>query len=78
MTDVSVGPLSAEEARVREAAGQAYRVLEGEEPSPLASRSPVASGDRLLKLLTDATREAPLQALTIAFILGAVLARRRR
>jgi hypothetical protein len=72
MTDAGIGPMSAEETRVREAADKAYRALEGEEPPP------VVSGDRLLKLLKDATREAPLRALAIAFILGAVFARRRR
>jgi hypothetical protein len=74
MSDTSVGPMSAEETNIREAADQAYRILEGEEPTPL----PPASGDRLLKLLRNATRETPLQALAIAFILGAMFAWRRR
>jgi hypothetical protein len=64
--------MSAEETHVREAANQAYRILESEEPAPRPS------GDRLLKLLINATREAPLQALAIAFILGVMFARRRR
>ncbi len=34
MTDVSVGPLSAEEARIQSAADEAYRVLERDEPAP--------------------------------------------
>ena len=72
MTDLGAGPMSAEEVRVREAADQAYRVLEGEEPRP----SP--SGDRLLAFLKEATRAAPLQALAIAFVLGAMFAQRRR
>jgi truncated hemoglobin YjbI len=72
MTDVGVGPMSAEETRVRKAADQAYRVLEGEgRPTP-------THRDRWLELLSNATREAPLQALAIAFILGAIFARPRR
>jgi len=74
MTDASVGPMSAEETNIREAADQAYRILEGEGPAPI----PPASGDRLVKLLRNATREAPRQALAIAFILGAMFAWRRR
>jgi hypothetical protein len=72
MTDISVGPMSAQETHVREAADQAYRILEGEKLAPRPS------GDRWLKLLSNATREAPLRALAIAFILGAMFARRRR
>jgi len=69
MTDVSVGPLSAEEARIRSAADQAYRVLEGE---------PAAGATAwLLDTLRARTREAPLQALAVAFLLGIMVMRRR-
>ena len=70
MTDVSVGPLSAEEARVQTAADEAYRVLEGEEPAPSATT-------QLLDMLRARTREAPLQALAVAFLLGVMLKHRR-
>ena len=70
MTDVGVGPLSAEEAHIREAADQAYRVLEGEEPRPRSSR------DLLLETMRAVTRESPLTALAVAFLLGATLSRR--
>ena len=70
MTDPGVGPLSADEVQIREAADQAYRELEGELP---ATARP---GEKLLQALRDRTREAPLQALAIAFILGAMAVRR--
>jgi hypothetical protein len=71
MTDVSVGPLSAEEAHLRSAADKAYRVQEGEEPAPADATT------RLLDVLRARTREAPLQALAVAFLLGIFLRRRR-
>ena len=46
--------MSAEEVRTREAADRAYRIQEGEKPNP------ALSGDRMLELLKDATRRAPL------------------
>ena len=70
MTDAGVGPLSAEEVHIREAADQAYRVLEGEEPRPPSSRA------LLLETMRTVTREAPLTALAVAFLLGATLGRR--
>jgi hypothetical protein len=70
MTDLSVGPLSAEEAHIREAADQAYRVLEGEEPRPPSSRA------LFMQTLRTVTRESPLTALAVAFCLGAALSRR--
>jgi hypothetical protein len=70
MTDVSVGPLSAKEAHIRSAADEAYRVLEGEEP-------PRGATSQLLDILRARTREAPLQALAVAFLLGVMLKRRR-
>jgi hypothetical protein len=70
MTDVSIGPLSAEEARIQTAADEAYRVLEGDEPAASATA-------QLLGILRARTREAPLQALAVAFLLGVMLKRRR-
>jgi hypothetical protein len=71
MTDLSVGPLSVEEARIQSAADEAYRVLEGNGPGPAS-----ATG-QLLDILRARTREAPLQALAVAFLLGVMLKRRR-
>jgi hypothetical protein len=71
MTDVSVGALSSEEARIQSATDEAYRVLEGEGPVPAG-----ATG-QLLDILRARTREAPLQALAVAFLLGIMLKRRR-
>ena len=71
MTDVSVGPLSAEEARIRNAADEAYRVLRGDE---LPARS---TTDRVVDAIREIPRRAPLRALTAAFILGVMFARRR-
>jgi hypothetical protein len=71
MTDASVGPLSAEEARARNAADVAYRVLNGEEPAA------PSNAVRVLDVVRDMTRKAPLQALAAAFLLGFVLKRRR-
>jgi hypothetical protein len=70
MTDVSVGPLSAEEARIQSAADEAYRVLDGEQ-------RPADATARFLETLRARTREAPLQALAVAFLLGVMLRRRR-
>jgi hypothetical protein len=71
MTDVSAGALSQEEARIQNAANEAYRVLEGEEPAPATATA------QLLDILRARTREAPLQALAVAFLLGVMLMRRR-
>jgi len=71
MTDLSVGPLSAEEARIQNAADQAYRVLEDN------AGAPANTTVRLLDLVRDLTREAPLHALAVAFVLGVMVARRR-
>jgi hypothetical protein len=70
MTDVSVDPLSAKEAHIRDAADQAYRILEGEEPLRPRSRA------LFLEALRTVTREQPLTALAVAFLLGATLTRR--
>ncbi len=71
MANVDIGqPLSKEEVRVREAADQSYRGLKDGLPST------ARPADKLLEALRLRTREAPLQALAIAFILGAMLVRR--
>ncbi|SDO83104.1 hypothetical protein SAMN05444050_5121 [Afipia sp. GAS231] len=71
MTDARVGqPLSTEEVKIREAADQNYRELEGE---LIPGARPL---DKLLDALRARTREAPLQALAVAFILGAMAVRR--
>jgi hypothetical protein len=66
-----VGPSPAEEARVQQAADEAFRVLTGNEVPPPRRRV------RVSQVLRDATREAPLHALAIAFLLGVLVARRR-
>jgi hypothetical protein len=59
-----------EEAHIQQAADEAFRVLTGnEEPAPRPLR--------VSRILCNLTREAPLQALTIAFLLGVMVARRR-
>jgi hypothetical protein len=70
MTDGVGQPLSTEEVKIREAADQSYRELEGEwipETRPF---------EKLLDAVRARTREAPLQALAVAFILGAMAVRR--
>ncbi len=69
MTEVGLSP--PEEARVQEAADEAFRVLTGKEVPPPRRRV------RVSQVLRDATREAPLHALAIAFLLGVLVARRR-
>lgn len=71
MIDAGVGqPLSTAEVKIRESADQAYRELEGE-LNPEARPA-----EKLLDALRARTREAPLQALAIAFILGVMASRR--
>ena len=67
MTDVGLSPR--EETHVQQAADEAYRVLTGN-AEPLSRR-------RFAEPLRQVTREAPLHALTIAFLLGILVARRR-
>jgi hypothetical protein len=68
MTDVGLTP--PEEARVRQAADEAFRVLTREEDHlPLTE-------DRWIEGLRQATVEAPLRSLAVAFQIG-VIARRR-
>lgn len=66
-----VGLSSTEEARVQHAADEAFRVLTGSEDElpPL--------GNRFSESLRQATLEAPLHSLAVAFLLGVLLARRR-
>lgn len=70
MTEVGLSP--PEEARVQQAADEAYRVLTGDEAPPLPRRRM-----RVAQVLRDATRDAPLHALAVAFLLGVLVARRR-
>jgi hypothetical protein len=70
MTDVGLSP--PEEARVQHAADEAFRVLTGDEAPPLPRRRM-----RAAEVLRDVTREAPLHALAVAFLLGVLIARRR-
>ncbi len=70
MTDVGLSP--PEEARVQHAADEAFRVLTGNEVPPLPRRR-----SQVAQVLRDATRDAPLHALAVAFLLGVLVARRR-
>jgi hypothetical protein len=69
MTDVGLTP--SEEARVQQAADEAFEVLTGNVVPPKQPRSGVA------RVLREAVLEAPLQAITVAFLLGVLVARRR-
>jgi hypothetical protein len=66
-----VGLNSTEEARVQQAADEAFRVLTGNEDEYPPLRT------RLSETLRQATLEAPLHSLAVAFLLGVLLARRR-
>jgi hypothetical protein len=68
MTDAA--ELSAEELRIEQAADQARRVLNGEHDLSGARK-------HLSQLLREATLEAPLHSLVIAFLLGVLFARPR-
>ena len=70
MTEAGLSP--PEEARVQHAADEAYRVLTGDEVPPLPRRR-----SRVTEVLREVTREAPLHALAVAFLLGVLVARRR-
>lgn len=67
MSDVGLSPR--QEAHVQQAADEAYRALTGN-AEPLPRR-------RIAEALRQVTLEAPLHALTIAFLLGVLIARRR-
>ena len=69
MTETGLSP--PEEARVQHAADEAFRVLTGNEVPPPRRQSRVA------EVLREATRDAPLHALAVAFLLGVLVARRR-
>ena len=69
MTEAGLSP--PEEARVQHAVDEAFRVLTGNEVPP------PRRGLRVAQVLREATREAPLHALAVAFLLGVLFARRR-
>jgi hypothetical protein len=66
-----IGLSATEEAHVQQAADEAFRVLTGEEDEFPPPR------DRFLQMLRQATLQAPLHSLAVAFLLGALLMRRR-
>jgi len=66
-----IGLTSTEEARVQHAADEAFRVLTGNEDELQPRRR------RIAESLRQATLEAPLHSLALAFLLGVLLARRR-
>jgi hypothetical protein len=66
-----IGLSATEEAHVQQAADEAFRVLTGEEDELSPPR------DRFLQTLRRATRQAPLHSLAVAFLLGALVMRRR-
>jgi hypothetical protein len=57
---------------VQHAADEAFRVLTGDEAPPLPHRRM-----RGTQVLRDATLDAPLHALAVAFLFGVLVARRR-
>jgi hypothetical protein len=69
MSDAGLSP--SEQAHIQQAADQAFRILTNDDEQPGPSRF------RVSRALRKVTREAPLQALTIAFLLGVLAARRR-
>jgi hypothetical protein len=71
MTGENVGGLSLEEARIQQAADQAFDVLDGVEAGVPSARS------RFFEKLRQVTVEAPLHSLAVAFLLGVILSRRR-
>jgi hypothetical protein len=74
MSDVSDGPIagmSGDEARIWEAS-KAIR-----EASHQLGEDPVGRAPGLSDVLSKLAREAPLEALAIAFLVGFVIARRR-
>jgi hypothetical protein len=66
-----IGLSLSEEARVQQAADEAFQVLTGKELPP--RRRPAGASH----LLREAVLKAPLQAITVAFLLGVLVARRR-
>jgi hypothetical protein len=65
------GLSATEEAHVQQAADDAFRVLTGEKDELPPPR------DRFLETLRQATLQAPLHSLVVAFLLGALITRRR-
>jgi hypothetical protein len=74
MTEAGLSP--PEEARVQQAADEAFRVLTGDEAPPL-SRRRAGPAQLARDALRAATLKAPLQALAAAFLVGVLVARRR-
>lgn len=63
--------MTLEEAHIQSAADEATRILGGgDAPNPL--------GRQLIAAIRHVTVEAPLHALAVAFVLGVIVARRRR
>ena len=72
MADISASGVSSQEMRIQQAADEAVRILEGAEDR-------LATADRgYFHTLREATLRAPLHSLLIAFLLGALIARRPR
>lgn len=69
MSEVGLTP--PEGARVQQAADEAFRVLTGNENARPPARQ------RFVDTIRQATLEAPLHALAVAFLLGVLIARRR-
>jgi len=69
MADISSGPLAPEDYPIQQAADEAVRGGEQEKFEP-ATR-------RLTDALREATLQAPLHSLAVAFLLGILIARRR-
>lgn len=66
-----IGLSETEEAHVQQAADEAFRVLTGGEDELPQRR------DRFLETVRQATLQAPLHSLAVAFLLGALIMRRR-
>jgi hypothetical protein len=66
-----IGLSATEKAHVQQAADEAFRVLTGEQDELPPQR------DRFIEALRQATLQAPLHALAVAFLLGALITRRR-
>jgi hypothetical protein len=72
MADISASGASSQEMRIQQAADEAVRILEG-------AQDRLAPADRgYFHTLREATLRAPLHSLLIAFLLGALIARRPR
>ena len=65
MSEVGLSSTETEEARVQQAADEAFRALTGNEETPFS------------ETLRQITLEAPLHSLAVVFLLGVLIARRR-